>query len=270
MASVEEPRLRAGRFFPPVSRREGCRRFGCRAGGRERAIRDQDSGSRQISHRGDRQRSWDARGRWAGNVAPRRRDRADRDQPLIARAERCLPRKLNSMFRGDQTWRRYSTARCRAISAGKNDEHEPHPGESDRVTMSQREACVRENFVSRAIMLALALSPALARAQSSVTSVPGGFTFAAAGDLISPKPFDLAINADMARIAELFRHADLGFANQEGAIFDVAEFKGSNAAGERRRNTCVARPGCPQSSIHGDISCLQGQQPRHRFGAARV
>lgn len=89
---------------------------------------------------------------------------------------------------------------------------------------------MRENSVSSVIMLALALAPALARAQSPLTSVPDGFSFAAAGDLISPKPFDLATNTNMARIADLFRQTDLGFANQEGAIFDVAEFKGANAA----------------------------------------
>jgi poly-gamma-glutamate capsule biosynthesis protein CapA/YwtB (metallophosphatase superfamily) len=89
---------------------------------------------------------------------------------------------------------------------------------------------VREKSLSRAIALVLALSPALVRAQSSGGGVPDGFTFAAGGDLILPKPFDLANNANLARVAELFRHADLGFANQEGAIFDVAGFTGSQAA----------------------------------------
>ena len=77
---------------------------------------------------------------------------------------------------------------------------------------------------------AIALSPTIALAQSSTGSVPDGFTFTAAGDLISPKPFDLAKDSPIARVAELFQHADLGFANQEGAIFDIRAFKGWPAA----------------------------------------
>jgi poly-gamma-glutamate synthesis protein (capsule biosynthesis protein) len=79
-------------------------------------------------------------------------------------------------------------------------------------------------------MLAIVLSPASALAQSGVGGVRDGFTFAAAGDLISPKPFDLAKDASIARIAALFQHADLGFANQEGAIFDLPNFGGWPAA----------------------------------------
>ena len=41
------------------------------------------------------------------------------------------------------------------------------------------------------LILALALLPAFVRGQSTPGSVPDGFTFAAAGDLISPKPFQL-------------------------------------------------------------------------------
>lgn len=93
----------------------------------------------------------------------------------------------------------------------------------------------------RVALLALALWPALALAQSAAGNVPDGFTFAAAGDLISPKPFDQGSNANLARIAEWFRHADLGFANQEGAIFDVAGFKGSHAA-ENGGGTPVSSP----------------------------
>src|SRR5271168_5251264 len=88
---------------------------------------------------------------------------------------------------------------------------------------------MREKSVCGVITLALSFSGALA-AQSPARGVPDGFTFAAAGDLISPKPFDLTQDAAMGRVAELFRRADVGFANQEGAIFDVAGFKGSNAA----------------------------------------
>jgi poly-gamma-glutamate capsule biosynthesis protein CapA/YwtB (metallophosphatase superfamily) len=94
--------------------------------------------------------------------------------------------------------------------------------------------------VLRRAMLALSL-PLAILAQSS-SGVPDGFTFAAGGDLISPKPFDLAKDPAIARIAELFRGADLGFANQEGAIFDVsAGFKGSHAA-ENGGGTPVSPP----------------------------
>ncbi len=62
-------------------------------------------------------------------------------------------------------------------------------------------------------------------------SVPDGFTFAAGGDLIGPYTgFSVETTPGMRRIAELFRQADLGFANQEGAIFDAATFRGSPAA----------------------------------------
>jgi poly-gamma-glutamate synthesis protein (capsule biosynthesis protein) len=87
-----------------------------------------------------------------------------------------------------------------------------------------------EKFLSWITIPAIALSATIALAQSSASSVPDGFTFAAAGDLISPKPFDLAKDAAIARVAELFRQADLGFANQEGAIFDIHAFKGWPAA----------------------------------------
>ena len=87
-----------------------------------------------------------------------------------------------------------------------------------------------EKSLNRIMILALALSPEFALAQSSGGSVPDGFTFTAAGDLISPQPFKLATDPALARIAELFLHADLGFANQEGAIFDVKAFKGWPAA----------------------------------------
>src|ERR1700693_2495776 len=80
------------------------------------------------------------------------------------------------------------------------------------------------------LALALALWPAFALAQSSGGSVPDGFTFTAAGDLISPQPFKPRTDPPLAPIAEFFLHADLGFANQEGEIFDVKAFKGWPAA----------------------------------------
>lgn len=87
-----------------------------------------------------------------------------------------------------------------------------------------------EKSLGGIMILALALSPAFALAQSSGGSVPDRFSFTAAGDLISPKPFKLATDPALARIAELFLNADLGFANQEGAIFEVESFKGWPAA----------------------------------------
>jgi poly-gamma-glutamate capsule biosynthesis protein CapA/YwtB (metallophosphatase superfamily) len=92
----------------------------------------------------------------------------------------------------------------------------------------------------RAAILALSLSLA-ALAQSPSGAVADGFTFAAGGDIISPRPFDLARDSAIARVAALFQQADLGFANQEGAIFDVAGFKGSPAA-ENGGGTPVSPP----------------------------
>jgi poly-gamma-glutamate synthesis protein (capsule biosynthesis protein) len=75
---------------------------------------------------------------------------------------------------------------------------------------------------SRRILLLLTVAQ-LALAQDR--RPPDGFTFAAAGDLISPKPFH-----PTTELAHLFLHADLGFANQEGAIFDLQAFPGWPAA----------------------------------------
>jgi poly-gamma-glutamate capsule biosynthesis protein CapA/YwtB (metallophosphatase superfamily) len=51
--------------------------------------------------------------------------------------------------------------------------------------------------------------------------LPDGFMFAAGGDLIGPYiGFQVDSEPGMAGVARLFRMADLGFANQEGAMFD--------------------------------------------------
>ena len=72
---------------------------------------------------------------------------------------------------------------------------------------------------------------AVLQAQSPVNAVPNGFTFAAGGDLIGPySSFNVETTPGILPIAQLFRHADLGFANQEGAIFDAATFHGYAAA----------------------------------------
>jgi poly-gamma-glutamate capsule biosynthesis protein CapA/YwtB (metallophosphatase superfamily) len=94
--------------------------------------------------------------------------------------------------------------------------------------------------VLRAAAILTLWLPRAAIAQSS--GVPDGFTFTAGGDIISPKPFSLSKDAAITRIAELFQRADLGFANQEGAIFDVSMgFKGSHAA-ENGGGTPVSPP----------------------------
>lgn len=61
--------------------------------------------------------------------------------------------------------------------------------------------------------------------------VPNGFTFAAGGDLLGPyTPRRYADEPAMAPVVGLFRGADLGYANQEGAMFDIAYFTGAPAA----------------------------------------
>ncbi|HVS77894.1 MAG TPA: CapA family protein [Steroidobacteraceae bacterium] len=74
----------------------------------------------------------------------------------------------------------------------------------------------------------------LAAAASAAVASPrveDGFSFAAGGDLIGPDqtlegPPDPALQA----VGRHFRDADLGFANQEGSLFDLRTFKGWQAA----------------------------------------
>ena len=67
----------------------------------------------------------------------------------------------------------------------------------------------------------LAIAPAM--------GVPEGFTFAAGGDMIGPY-HDIPKDPGFAQVAALFRGADLGFANQEGSIFEIKDFHGYPAA----------------------------------------
>jgi poly-gamma-glutamate capsule biosynthesis protein CapA/YwtB (metallophosphatase superfamily) len=62
--------------------------------------------------------------------------------------------------------------------------------------------------------------------------VPDGFTVAAGGDLIGPYHTLQGVEdpAFFRGVAPLFKNADVGFANQEGSIFDLATFPGSPAA----------------------------------------
>jgi poly-gamma-glutamate capsule biosynthesis protein CapA/YwtB (metallophosphatase superfamily) len=87
----------------------------------------------------------------------------------------------------------------------------------------------RDEGLSGKLILAVALWPSLVLAQCP-SGVADGFIFTAAGDLISPKPFNVTIDRPIAAVAQLFLKSDLGFANQEGAIFDLAAFKGPPAA----------------------------------------
>ena len=70
-----------------------------------------------------------------------------------------------------------------------------------------------------------------AAAAAPAADAGGLFTLAAGGDLIGPytagrTPHD----PQLQRVATLFRHADLGYANQEGSLFDLATFTGYPAA----------------------------------------
>lgn len=78
--------------------------------------------------------------------------------------------------------------------------------------------------------LALSLA-AQAPLSQAAAGVEDGFSFAAGGDLIGPNQ-TLAGAADpkLEDVARHFREADLGFANMEGSLFDLAGFKGWQAA----------------------------------------
>ncbi len=80
------------------------------------------------------------------------------------------------------------------------------------------------------LLLAANLAAAAPSAMSHPMQVPDGFTFAAAGDMIGPyHDVDLK-DPSFAQVTALFRGADLGFANQEGSIFDLKTYKGYPAA----------------------------------------
>ncbi|MFJ7215043.1 CapA family protein [Amycolatopsis sp. NPDC098790] len=62
-------------------------------------------------------------------------------------------------------------------------------------------------------------------------TVADGFTLAVAGDLLGPwAPRMGQGNAGLGAVAALFTSADAGFANLEGNIFDLVDFRGSPAA----------------------------------------
>jgi poly-gamma-glutamate synthesis protein (capsule biosynthesis protein) len=77
-------------------------------------------------------------------------------------------------------------------------------------------------------------------------SIPDHFVFAAGGDMIGPyRTLEGIADPGFRQLAALFQKADLGFANQEGAIFDLATFTGypsaENGGGYPLSPTAVAR-----------------------------
>ena len=62
----------------------------------------------------------------------------------------------------------------------------------------------------------------LALAANLAARAPDSFTFAAGGDMIGPyRALSAKPDPGFAQVIALFRGADLGFANQEGSIFDL-------------------------------------------------
>jgi poly-gamma-glutamate synthesis protein (capsule biosynthesis protein) len=71
----------------------------------------------------------------------------------------------------------------------------------------------------------------LALAANLAAQAPDSFTFAAGGDMIGPyRALPAKPDPGFAQVIALFRGVDLGFANQEGSIFDLKNFPGTPAA----------------------------------------
>ena len=71
----------------------------------------------------------------------------------------------------------------------------------------------------------------LALAANLAAQGPDNFTFAAGGDMIGPyRALPAKPDSGFQQVIGLFRGADLGFANQEGSIFDLKTFSGTPAA----------------------------------------
>ncbi|MGD0130295.1 MAG: CapA family protein [Terriglobia bacterium] len=82
-----------------------------------------------------------------------------------------------------------------------------------------------------ATALAIALMMSLWAQAVPANSVPDDFVFVAGGDMIGPYRTLKGIDdPGFRQLAALFQKADLGFANQEGAIFDLATFSGYPSA----------------------------------------
>lgn len=95
-------------------------------------------------------------------------------------------------------------------------------------------------------LLCAALAVA-ATTPSSAQAQDDAFTFAAGGDMIGPyHPWPAPDDAGFTQVAALFRGADLGFANQEGSIFDLERFTGFPAA-ENGGGTPLQRAGAART-----------------------
>lgn len=88
----------------------------------------------------------------------------------------------------------------------------------------------RRRVHARAGLLALLLAT-LVPVSRAALQVENGFSFAAGGDLIGPnRTLEGAPDPGLAAVARHLRDADLGFANMEGSLFDLAGFGGWQAA----------------------------------------
>lgn len=108
--------------------------------------------------------------------------------------------------------------------------------DTPRLVARHRAACTGQARRMRlfvAAALGIATGVALSAPPTPVHEVPVGFTFAAGGDMIGPNQ-RLALgspqDAGLERVANLFRAADFGFANQEGSLFNLSTFRGWPAA----------------------------------------
>jgi poly-gamma-glutamate capsule biosynthesis protein CapA/YwtB (metallophosphatase superfamily) len=83
----------------------------------------------------------------------------------------------------------------------------------------------------RILVVTMLLSVALLSYTEEQPPADVPVTLAIAGDLIGPfHPMNRSGDPEFAKVADLFRNADAGFANQEGAIFDLSHFDGYPAA----------------------------------------
>jgi poly-gamma-glutamate capsule biosynthesis protein CapA/YwtB (metallophosphatase superfamily) len=90
-----------------------------------------------------------------------------------------------------------------------------------------------------------------ARASQPALQVENGFSFAAGGDLIGPNhTLAGAPDPQLQAVAGHFRAADLGFANMEGSLFDLAGFAGWQAG-----ETGGGYPIAP-AAVAGDLRSL--------------
>jgi len=79
------------------------------------------------------------------------------------------------------------------------------------------------------VVMLLSVAPSSYTEEQSRAGVP--VTLAIAGDMIGPfHSMNRLGDPEFAKVADLFRNADAGFANQEGAIFDLGRFAGYPAA----------------------------------------